>query len=72
VSSTERSQPEQCGFGTHWHLEFQSIIHECRPGFQVSDSERPEYTALITGFQIGIRQGARSFFQIRSGFMKRS
>jgi hypothetical protein len=42
-----------------------------RPGFQVSDNERPEYTALITRFQIGIRRGARSF-QMRSGFMKRS
>jgi hypothetical protein len=35
------------------------------------DNERPEYTALITGFQIRIRRGARSF-QMRSGFMKRS
>jgi hypothetical protein len=26
-----------------------------RPGFQVSNNERPEYTALIIGFQIGIR-----------------
>jgi hypothetical protein len=42
-----------------------------RPGFQVSDNERTEYTALITGFQIGIRRGARPF-QMRSGFMKQS
>jgi hypothetical protein len=26
-----------------------------RPGIQVSDNERPEYTALNTGFQIGLR-----------------
>jgi hypothetical protein len=26
------------------------------PGFQVSDNERPEYSALITGFEIGIRR----------------
>jgi hypothetical protein len=45
--------------------------YDWRPGFQVSDNERPEYTALITGFQIRIRRGARSF-QLRSGFMKRS
>jgi hypothetical protein len=42
-----------------------------RPRFQVSNNERPEYTALITGFQIGIRRGARPF-QMRSSFMKRS
>jgi hypothetical protein len=66
VSGAERSHPEQCGFYTHWRLGFQSIVlsYDWRPGFQVSDNERPEYTELITGFQIGIRRGARS------GFMK--
>jgi hypothetical protein len=34
--------------------------YDWRPGFQLSDNERPQYTALITGFQIGIWQGARS------------
>jgi hypothetical protein len=45
--------------------------YDWRPGFQVSDNERHEYKALITGFQIGIWLGARSF-QMRSGFMKQS
>jgi hypothetical protein len=31
----------------------------------------PEYTALLTGFQIGIRQRGRSF-QLRSGFIKQN
>jgi hypothetical protein len=33
--------------------------YDWRPGFQVSDNERPEYTAIITGFQIGIQREAR-------------
>jgi hypothetical protein len=45
--------------------------YDWRPGFQVSDNERPEYTALIIGLQIGIRRGTRPF-QMRFGFMKRS
>jgi hypothetical protein len=35
----------------------------------VSGIERPEYTALFTGFQIGILRGAMSFQRI-SGFIK--
>jgi hypothetical protein len=47
------------------------LSYDWHPRFQVSDNERPEYTALIAGFQIRIRQRARSF-QMKSGFMKRS
>jgi hypothetical protein len=47
-------------------MSIQGLI-SWRSGYQVSDTERPEYTALIAGFQIGIRRGARSF-QMRSGF----
>jgi hypothetical protein len=45
--------------------------YDGHPGFQVSDNEGLEFTVLITGFQIVIRRGARSF-QMRYGFMKRS
>jgi hypothetical protein len=70
--------------GTHRHGTQNSVVltpigvsdsnqssYDWRPGFQVPDNERPEYTAVITRFQIGIRRGARSF-QMRSSFMKRS
>jgi hypothetical protein len=40
-------------------------------GFQVSDSERPVYTALTTACQIGIRGGARSV-KLRGGSIKQN
>jgi hypothetical protein len=42
-----------------------------RPGYQDSDNERIIYIALLAGFQIGIREGARSV-QMRAGFIKRN
>jgi hypothetical protein len=42
-----------------------------RSGFQVSDTERPVYTELTAGFQLGIREGARSF-QLSGGFIKQN
>jgi hypothetical protein len=34
-------------------------------------NERPVYTELTVGFQLGIREGARSF-QLRGGFIKQN
>jgi hypothetical protein len=42
-----------------------------RSGFRVSDPERPVYTELTAGFQLGIWEGARSF-QLRGGFIKQN
>jgi hypothetical protein len=42
-----------------------------RSGYQVCGNEHPVYTALIAGFQLGIRRGARSI-QIRTSFIKRN
>jgi hypothetical protein len=40
-------------------------------GYQVCGNERPVYTELTAGFQLGIRRGARSF-QLRGGFIKQN
>jgi hypothetical protein len=40
-------------------------------GCQVSGNERPVYTALLAGFQLGILRGARSI-QLNSGFIKQN
>jgi hypothetical protein len=42
-----------------------------RSGYQDSDNEHSIYIALLTGYQIGIREGARSV-QMRAGFIKRN
>jgi hypothetical protein len=52
-------------------LDSNQSSYDWRPGFQDSNNEHSIYTALITGSQVGIQRGARSF-QMRSGFMKRS
>jgi hypothetical protein len=38
---------------------------------RLSGNERPVYTALVAGFQIGILRGAKPF-QLRSGFIKQN
>jgi hypothetical protein len=42
-----------------------------RSGYQVCGNVRPVYTELNAGFQLGIRQGARSF-QLRDGSIKQN